>query len=203
MGTRGVMGFVIDGAEKITYNHWDSYPEGLGLDVLQWVRTLLTDTSDLLPGAPAALERVRERARALRAVCEQDEPSAEERTQYERLTNRNVSTGTDWYSILREAQGKPEEYLLAGVYPDAAEFPQDGLFCEWGYIVDLDRRVLEVHAGVTYGSTLPQAGRFADRPNKSSHAGYYPLRIAGEWSFDELPEDKAFVEAFRVKDDEE
>lgn len=38
MGTRGFVGFVIDGQEKIGYNHFDSYPDGLGVDVLSWLR---------------------------------------------------------------------------------------------------------------------------------------------------------------------
>ena len=37
MSTRGFIGFVIDGTEKIAYNHYDSYPSALGLNVLHWL----------------------------------------------------------------------------------------------------------------------------------------------------------------------
>lgn len=30
MGTRGALGFIKAGEHKVTYNHYDSYPEGLG-----------------------------------------------------------------------------------------------------------------------------------------------------------------------------
>lgn len=64
MGTRGIMGFVVDGQEKLTYNHYDSYPDGLGLDVLRWLRGLNEDT---LPQARAdAAKLVKEALAALR-----------------------------------------------------------------------------------------------------------------------------------------
>lgn len=56
MGTRGFVTFVIDGREKTAYNHADSAPEGLGLDVLRWLRD----------GAVNYPDTVVERARALR-----------------------------------------------------------------------------------------------------------------------------------------
>jgi hypothetical protein len=38
MGTRGLYGFRKDGVDKTTYNHYDSYPEGLGNLVVDFVR---------------------------------------------------------------------------------------------------------------------------------------------------------------------
>ena len=43
MSTRGAVGFVVDGEEKITYNHFDSYPECLGLNTLGIVNELAQD----------------------------------------------------------------------------------------------------------------------------------------------------------------
>ncbi len=40
MGTRGAVGFVLDEKEKITYNHFDSYPSGLGCDVLNYLNSI-------------------------------------------------------------------------------------------------------------------------------------------------------------------
>jgi hypothetical protein len=40
MGTRGLIGFVIKGRRRATYNHFDSYPEGLGFDVLRFILSL-------------------------------------------------------------------------------------------------------------------------------------------------------------------
>ena len=40
MGTRGVTGFVADGKWYVTYNHFDSYPEYLGMQVLNFAKKL-------------------------------------------------------------------------------------------------------------------------------------------------------------------
>jgi hypothetical protein len=38
MGTRGTVSFVADNDLKTIFNQWDSYPSGLGLDVLHFIR---------------------------------------------------------------------------------------------------------------------------------------------------------------------
>ena len=37
MGTRGLLGWKVNGEYHGAYNHWDSYPEGLGMEIAQWV----------------------------------------------------------------------------------------------------------------------------------------------------------------------
>lgn len=37
MGTGGLIGFIIKGKARGTYNHFDSYPRGLGKDVLDFI----------------------------------------------------------------------------------------------------------------------------------------------------------------------
>ena len=38
MGTRGLYGFRKNGVDKVTYNHYDSYPEYLGRNILEFIR---------------------------------------------------------------------------------------------------------------------------------------------------------------------
>lgn len=38
MGTRGLYGFRKNGVDKTTYNHFDSYPDGLGADVVNFIK---------------------------------------------------------------------------------------------------------------------------------------------------------------------
>lgn len=51
MSTRGVVGLVIDGEEKIAYNHCDSYPSGVGVDVLDELSELINDVPALYVAA--------------------------------------------------------------------------------------------------------------------------------------------------------
>lgn len=43
MGTRGVVGFHRNGIDKITYNHFDSYPSDLGKRVKDFLMTTPVD----------------------------------------------------------------------------------------------------------------------------------------------------------------
>jgi hypothetical protein len=43
MGTRGLLAFIIRGERRGTYNHFDSYPEGLGLKIVEFILSLNED----------------------------------------------------------------------------------------------------------------------------------------------------------------
>lgn len=186
MGTRGFVGFVVDGVEKIAYNHFDSYPSGLGIDVLAWLRIA------------GDLNAAREAAQALRVVDPESEPTDEDIERLGGYLNSNVGERRerpDWYQLLRETQGNPAAMLDAGVIEDAANFPLDSLFAEWGYIVDFDAEVFEVYQGFQHAAH--DRGRFAHRePNvrPASGAEYYPCALVCSWPLDALPDEKTFTE---------
>lgn len=185
MGTRGAIVLVADGQEKVIYNHFDSYPQGLGEDVLGWLSNVLRagDGDEGMLTESAARELVV----ALKPAPNR-EPTAEDLERYAEWHDPGVSTGKDWYALLRKTQGDPDAMLRAGLYEDdAADFPLDSLFCEWAYGVDFDERAFEVYKG--FQETPPTAGRWvgrrlAPRPRVKS---YYPVQRIAVWSFDKLP----------------
>jgi hypothetical protein len=138
MGTRGLMAFARNGEVKAFYNHFDSYPSGLGEEMVKWVLNRQGDFSEAI-----------EQFEMLVAVSEDVPPTTDQKLALLRYLNLNVSTQTsdDWYSLLRETQGNPVEALKAGFYVDYFKFGFDSLFCEWAYVVDLDRQVLDVYKG--------------------------------------------------------
>lgn len=181
MGTRGFLGFVVDGTEKIAYNHWDSYPDGLGLTVLAWLRE--TD-----------LEALPERVRALEVVSDEVPPDDLQVAKLQRAGFVNTDVGgrserVTWYQALRETQGNPEATLAAGFVEDAHLFPLDSLFCEWGYLVDLDAGVLEVYKGFTRGEATE--GRWAGQREEGSD--YAAVTRVKSWPLTELPTEDEFV----------
>lgn len=194
MGTRGFVGFVAGGTEKVAYNHWDSYPSGLGLDVLGWLRD-------------ADPERTRLEAHALRVVAADSVPTAEDVAALRPWTDLGVGgqSADDWYCLLRGTQGDPGATLQAGVLVDAGQFPRDSLFCEWGYVVDLDRDVFEAYRG--FQTEPHDRGRFADRPpwrDEPSFTGdvYYPVALAASWPLGALPTEEEFLAALLGPDGE-
>ena len=189
MGTRGAWGFVSNGTEYLTYNHYDSYPEALGTDILCFMR-----------GQTGDLDGLRNRVEALQSVDAQAEPSEDERVKLADFADTGVSTGKDWYSLLRETQGNPELTLAAGYMPEGGgDFARNNsLFCEWAYVVDLDAGFFEVYKGF---QTEPHTeGRFADgEPRK----GYYPCKMIAAYSIHELPTDEQFLEDCSPPDEDE
>jgi len=184
MGTRGFLGVVVDGVEKLAYNHWDSYPGGLGLDTLRRLRD--------------AGPKLAEQARALRVVDPASKPTTEEIEALRPFADTGVGTGEldDWYVLLRGTQGDITAMLAAGVVEDAGRFPANSLFCEWGYLVDLDAQTFEIYQGF---QTDPPTGRFA-RHGGPDNDGYYPVTLAASWPLGELPSDEAFLDALAEDD---
>jgi hypothetical protein len=181
MSTRGFISFAVDGKTKTAYNHHDSYPDGLGVDVLDWARG-----ADLNEAGVAAQN--------LRVVTDDDEPTAEDITRLAPFTNLNVGGRSErptWYQLLRETQGNPGAMLKAGVIEDGSEFPADSLFAEWGYVIDFDAQALEVYVG--FQQQPHQEGRFASLEGRDSSDSYYPVRLLKTWPLAELPDSQAFV----------
>jgi hypothetical protein len=55
---------------------------------------------------------------------------------------------SDWYCLLRLAQGDLREQITARYFDPSDEgFVLDGLFCEYAYIINLDTQVMEFYTG--------------------------------------------------------
>lgn len=187
MGTRGFITFAVDGESKTAYNHFDSYPECLGLVVLNWVR--LADHDE-------AASRVRE----LRVVAADtpELPTADDVLRLKDYYDPDVggrAGSPTWYQLLRGTQGSPGAILQAGVIEDASLFPANSLWAEWGYVIDFDTGTLEVHVGF---QQEPHAeGRFASpEPDED---GFYPVRLAASWPISALPDDATFLTETHAK----
>jgi hypothetical protein len=199
MSTRGFITFVIDGVEKTAYNHHDSYPSGVGLDVLSWIQgNLHSLTCDIHRGESGGPVRL---AQKLRVVPPDSEPTDED---IERLKGSwDPSVGErrdrpDWYQLLRHNQGNPAAMLAAGVIEDSSDFPTDSLYAEYGYVIDLDEQVFEVYRG--FQKVRHSAGRFADRRGSDDSTGYFPCARVQHWTFSALPTEDEFVAACEESD---
>lgn len=179
MSIRGFLSFAVDGETKTAYVHHNAHPEGLGLDVLGWLRT-------------ADLAAARSAARTLRVVSGDTVPSAQDIARLERYYDPGVggpSGHPTWYQVLRGTQGDPAAVLDAGVIEDESTFPADSLWAEWGYVIDLDAQALEVYCGVQ--EEPHDQGRFAAMT--PAEDGYWPVRLTVSWPLDALPDDAAFT----------
>lgn len=182
------MSFAHSGKVKAMYNHFDSYPSGLGQEIVDWMLNLDDQ------GFAEAVEQFDR----LEAVDEEVPPTEDQQLALLKYFDPRVSTqsSNDWYSLLRHAQGNPAETLKAGFFVDYNDFAYDSLFCEWGYVVDLDRRVLEVYVGFQYGPH--NLGRWASAKGSD---GYYPIKLIREFTLEELQADPKAVANLEEDDD--
>lgn len=197
MGTRGFVGFNANDRETISYNHWDSYPSGLGLTVLSFVRHLNTDTEN----------HYRELAANLKHVNEDVPPTRDQVVELIKYSDLAVSSrdAEDWYCLLRNTHGNPSAILSCGYAEHNSEWPKDSLFCEWGYMVDFDARKFEVYEG--FQTTPPQFGRWAGQSPRPRYegdtGGYHAVELKATYDFDDLPTDEAFTALLEPQEEEE
>lgn len=182
MGTRGAVGFRLDGVDKIAYNHFDSYPRSLGREVIAFVLRYQHE-----------LPKLAKQVRALRLVSSDGKPRASTRRRCAAYFDiAEAILGPTWYDVLRPAQGRLDDYLALRYMPDAGEFIQDSLFCEWAYIVNLDDNVLEVYQGFqTEPHTLGRYGQAMPTPPSDWAPQYlgYPCALIAQFDISTLTPD--------------
>lgn len=166
MGTRGLTGFVLKGKKYFTYNHFDSYPEYLGMQMLEFCKEIQPKIPDIVAELSA---RDGVLGSAVFLVTTDYDAPKEYREKYAQYGNTSVSNQTlvDWYCLLRELQGIGilREIFAGNVNHmiDNHEFLDDELFCEWAYIINFDDNTLEVyHNGnnMLYAYDLGKLPRF-------------------------------------------
>lgn len=195
MSTRGTYGFRKDGVDKLTYNHFDSYPNWLGRKVAEFCKN--HDIKELHNIFDKII-----------MVREGDTPT--ERQIEECIKNGfsdfTVSSGseTDWYCLLRNCQGNLE--CLAEVKGHAymttsGDFIKDSLFCEYAYIINLDDEVLEFYKGF---QKEPQEGnRYGTEPYGGYTRGYYPCKLSLTFPLDEVDDIDKIVEMMNLGENAE
>ena len=185
MGTRGAFGVRIDGTDKVSYNHFDSYPEGLGANIVNQLNDLINSHG---------IDGIKAMARDLRMVSEDETPTDVDVKRLSGFANLAVSkqSTSDWYCLLREAQGQLDVLLRdAKVMIDSRDFLLDSLFCEYAYIANLDTEVLEVYRG--FQTTQPSRSRYKGRSRPD--AKYYAVELVAEYPLSALPDIKTMEQA--------
>jgi len=192
MGTRGAYGFRIMGEDKLAYNHFDSYPSGLGKSVINEIRG-------------ASNEQILYAAHNIIMVNEDVKPTKEQIEECERFSNFNVGGGeVGWYQVLRDAQGdigiyflnfqnadkvnvnvdtptgKEDNTMSLRYMIDSKEFVKDSLFCEYAYILNCDTMHLEVYKG--FNKNPNAKGRYAGFKDGE----YNGIVLIDERNFDDI-----------------
>ena len=179
MGTRNLTMVVLDHEARVAqYGQWDGYPEGgQGQTVIDFI-TEMNDSG----GWDEFCDRVRrcafitgeEKVRRMKAtgvrvrddgLVNVADPQLQAWEKAHPELTRDIGA-----KVLFTIMASPPLELV-----DSSTFAADSLFCEYAYVLDLDRMVLEMYTGFQKG---PVKGRFADMPAEGQ---YSPVGLAGEW----------------------
>jgi hypothetical protein len=174
MGTRGVVGFHVNGKDKVSYNHSDSYPSGLGAEVLAFIQG-------------TSLAEIKKTAERIILIDEDIPPTPEQIKDCEPWTDLGVSSQStsDWYCLLRGAQGDLSAYTDGLKYmPDSNSFLLDSLFCEYAYIINTDEQVLEFYSGFNKKSRL-RKGRYAAIQSEPD-SNYYGVALIKKYPLEDI-----------------
>lgn len=205
MGTRGSIGIILE--EKYTgiYNHFDSYPESLGEQVVAFVK----ETNKTKTG----WDKLKSNMQKVEVIQHGQEPTDEQIEKYKEYSDLSVSNQSykDWYCLLRKIQGVEtlREIMKGKLFhiSPANDFIKDSLFCEYAYIINLDDMTIEFYVGYQHE---PQEGnRFGIEPDKESaernpndkSSWYYPCKMVGKCPLKKIP--KEWISKFYQEEKEE
>lgn len=202
MGTRNLTAVKYEGDYRIAqYGQWDGYPGGQGSRILKFLRK-----EGNLEKLKKALSRVRfldkegedkefiedYNERAPQWSSEPDNRTSEQKEWWGTYMNRDLGA-----QILKNvAESEDEEIIL----DNDIKFAEDSLFCEWAYVIDIDKGTLEVYTGFNE-TPLHPSDRFY-REDFEPDDKYHPVVLLHLWSLDELPDQEEFIETLNKKSKE-
>ena len=194
MGTRNLTFVFIDGGYKVAqYGQWDGYPEGQGLRCLHFLRDEMDENR-----FREQLKRVRFASRTelndLYTKFGQNEDGDIKVEDYHRL-------GKAYPQLVRDTAAKILNLIQDGnvrLLKNSIDFAANGLFCEWAYVIDLDKRMFEVYTGF-HKEPLNEKDRFYFLREKEEN-GYSGIHMVFAWSIDHLPTDEEFLKTLIADD---
>lgn len=185
MGTRNLTAVVLDGKFRIAqYGQWDGYPEGQGKIALSFLHEM--DRA-----------RFESKLRAARFATQSDFDAIN--ADIEKIKGSPLAEGGKYAQFSRDRGAK----ILAIVdnaepgilLADQHRFAADSLFCEWAYVIDLDRNTFEVYKGFNK-TPLADGERFKGVVAEDASDGYFPVRLVKSYDLAALPTVEAFIAEF-------
>ena len=197
MGTRGSIGVIYKKEYKGTYNHFDSYPSGLGIEVVDFCNMVTKENG---------WDTFKENFSKIEFINDKKPPTPEQIEMYKEYADLNVSNQSyeDWYCLLRNVQGAEsfQEIYKGKLFhlSDGSNFIKNSLFCEYAYIINLDDMKIEFYQG--FQKESQKGNRFGETPDDE----YYPCKLVTSCSLEYIPTSWAsiyFYEGINSNDDDE
>ena len=197
MGTRNLTCVYLDGEYKVAqYGQWDGYPSGTGVDVLEFVRDKMNRIVFEKKLRAINVLTEHEVQKKWQSVGADDSGLVNmEISNFFQKTNPQLhrDCGADVLNMIQEAT---EGFEIK----KELEFAADSLFCEWCYVIDLDRNTLEAYEGFNK-TPLGDYERFKFL-EELCREEYQPVKLKGLWSFNLLPTNDEFIADLETEEDD-
>jgi hypothetical protein len=196
MGTRNLTIVQSGGEYKVAqYCQWDGYPSGQGQTILDALRVI--DISDFREKVNALTHLNSDEIHARWKLVGADDSGWCGQDVSDKFKYNWPHLSRDFGGLIIEAiaSGKVDEVYLK------LDFAADSLFCEWAYVIDLDKNTFEVYEGFN-SQPLADGERFKFL-EEQARDGYSPIKLAAEWPLDNLPDNDTFLAIDKGDEDDE
>jgi len=190
MGTRNITMVISEGKIKVAqYGQWDGYPSGQGIRALSFIRSC-----DAAKFKRSIDKCVFLSSEDIKLLWNEFEPDDEGYVTYE----NSKKFSSKYQQLHRDAGSEVLNLIYDGAYQlkDDQLFAADGLFCEWGYVIDLDKNTFEVYEGCSK-DPLSEQDRFFHMQNGNDE--YAPIKMVRSFDLCNLPTESEFLEIMEPK----
>lgn len=180
MGTRHLIAVQKDNSYKVAqYGQWDGYPTGQGQSILNFFRendleVFRAKVDNCFYGTQDQINEAYAPYVNADGWMTMEQSKAFQQSEFAHLS--------------RDTGAKILDFIINSESPlmliDHIDFAKDSLFCEYAYVIDLNRNVLEVYKGFNK-EPLEPGSRFYSEESKD---GYMPVKLFKEFSLYDLPE---------------
>lgn len=198
MGTRHLICVVKNGEYKVAqYGQWDGYPEGQGLGILNFLLNEMNrNVFEKKLSELTFLTDEEKKQRWIDFGIDIEKCNGlvlwEDARRFNKMYPENSrNTGSDILGIIQNSNKSLK--LINSI-----DFAKDSLFCEWAYVIDLDKNLFEVYEGFNKKPLSPKERFYSDKNSE----GYYPIKLVATFSLDNLPTEKEFLACFDLEDEE-
>lgn len=194
MGTRNLTMVISNGKTKVAqYGQWDGYPDGQGMTALSTLkRIILSGELGQFKTKVDNLEWLtQEQCDEINATKKWDE----KHPYLSRDCAAQILSAIHFGKMEVHAgigERKEIDVKVIGLQ-DNSDFAADSLFCEWAYVIDLDKGTFEVYEGFNK-QPLSESDRFyALQATKEKDNEYYPVKLLASFELDNLPTESEFL----------
>lgn len=192
MGTRHLILVVVDGEYKLAqYGQYDGYPEYRGMKILDFLKNEFNEQ---------AFRNNLKKCRFLSAeeIENLQKPYSDRKESDKFFEDYPQFDCTTASGVLGQIQNTADGVGLE----NSLTFAADGLFCEWVWVIDLDKRTFEGYEGFNKKKLNTKDRFYFLEKFRDENTSYHPAKLIDTWDLDNLPTNEDFLKAFSHGEDE-